>query len=298
VNIDTRLRDAGTAGAGTGIVLSASGEVLTNNHVIRGSTRVRVTDPATGRSYSATVVGYSLSADIAVLKLANASGLRTAGIGNSTNVKLGDRVTAVGNAGGAGGSPTVTTGAVTGVHRSITISDDQGGSLRLTDLIRTDAQLEPGDSGGPLLDSSGRVIGIDTAADGGFAFRGGGGFAIPVNRAVAIVRLIEAGRSTATVHVGPTSFLGISVGRSEGASGPTVNGAFVARVLSGSPADKAGLVTGDVITGLGGRTVASPTALIKLLLRTSPGDTLRLRWSDQRGITHTGTIRPVAGPPQ
>jgi S1-C subfamily serine protease len=193
VNIDTRLRDAGTAGAGTGIVLSPSGEVLTNNHVIRGSTRVRVTDPATGRSYSATVVGYSLSADIAVLKLANASGLRTAGIGNSTNVKLGDRVTAVGNAGGAGGTPTVTTGAVTGVHRSITISDDQSGSVRLTDLIRTDAQLEPGDSGGPLLDSSGRVIGVDTAADGGVAFRGGGGFAIPVNRAVAIVKLIEAG---------------------------------------------------------------------------------------------------------
>ncbi len=301
VNVNTYLGYQQGAAAGTGIVLSSSGEVLTNNHVIRGATRIRVTDPATGRSYGASVAGYSVSADVALLKLTNASGLQTATIGDSTKVKVGDEVTAVGNAGGTGGTPAVATGTVTGVHRSITVSDDQGGSARLTDLIGTDAPLEPGDSGGPLLDGSGRVIGIDTAATSGFAFRGGGGsngFAIPINRAQAIVKLIEAGRSTATVHVGPTSFLGIAVAQSVRAGSAVANGALVSGVLSGSPADKAGLAAGDVITFLGGHTISSPTSLVNVLLRTSPGGTLILRWSDRLGSSHNATVRPVAGPPQ
>jgi S1-C subfamily serine protease len=285
--------------AGTGIVLTPSGEVLTNNHVIRGGTRIRITDPATGRSYAATVVGYSLAADVAVLQLAHASGLATAPVGSSARIRVGDAVTAVGNAGGTGGSPTVTTGTIRGVHRTITVNDDQGGLARLTDLIKTDASLEPGDSGGPLLDASGRVIGIDTAAETGFAFHGGGGsgYAVPIDRALAIAKLIVAGRSTATVHVGPTSFLGVSVGRSDAAR-RAARGAVVAAVVNGSPADKAGLATGDVITRLAGRTVTSPASLVNVLLRSSPGAALRLSWSDTGGTSHSGTVVPVAGPPQ
>ncbi len=303
VNVDTYLGYEHGAAAGTGIALTSSGEVLTNNHVIRGATRIRVTDPSTGRTYTATVVGYSVSGDIALLKLSNASGLATATIGSANGVHTGDEVTAVGNAGGQGGTPTVTTGTVTALHRSITVSDDQGGTARLTDLIRTNAHLEPGDSGGPLLDGSGRVIGIDTAASSGFAFRGGGGsggvgFAIPIDRAGSIVKTIEARRSTATVHVGPTSFLGISVSQLDRRGGSSSNGALVAGVLSGSPADQAGLGAGDLITSVAGHSVSSPTALVNALLRTSPGNPLLVHWTDRFGDTHSATVRPIAGPPQ
>ena len=231
VNVTTSLGYQGGAAAGTGIVLTSSGEVLTNNHVIRGATRVRVTVPSSGRTYDATVVGYSLNADVALLRVSNASGLTTATIGNSSGVRVGHDVTAVGNAGGRGGTPSVTVGTVTGLHRSITVSDGQGGSAHLADLIQTNAALEPGDSGGPLLDSSGRVIGIDAAAD--TDFRGGrSGFAIPVNRALSVVKVIRFGRTAGAVHVGPTSFLGISVSSALRAGGTASGGALVSGVLS------------------------------------------------------------------
>jgi S1-C subfamily serine protease len=296
VDIQTVLGYRGGAAAGTGIVLSSSGDVLTNNHVIRGATRVLVTVPSTGKSYAANVVGYSLSGDVALLRLSKASGLATATIGDSSKVAVGDHVTAVGNAGGRGGTPTVTTGTITGLHRSITVGNDELGAARLTNLMETSAPLEPGDSGGPLLDDAGRVIGMDTAADTGFDFRGGGsGFAIPIARALSIVRTVQAGRSTATVHIGATSFLGVSVSRPE-RTGST--GAFVSGLLAGSPADKAGLATGDLITSLGGHTISSPASLVNTLLGTTPGKSVSIRWSDSRGVSHTGTIRPIAGPPQ
>jgi S1-C subfamily serine protease len=190
----------------------------------------------------------------------------------------------------------VTAGTVTGLHRSITVSDGQGGSAHLADLIQTDASLEPGDSGGPLLDSAGRVIGMDAAAD--TDFRGGGsGFAIPINRAVSIVKVIRSGRTVGAVHVGPTSFLGISVS-SAVSSGAASGGALVSGVLSGGPADKAGLASGDLITSLAGRSISSPTGLITALLATPPGKTVQIRWRDSIGYSHSGTIRPISGPPQ
>ena len=139
------------------------------------------------------------------------------------------------------------------------------------------------------------MIGIDTAVDSGFDLSGGGnGFAIPINRALAIVKQIETGRSTASVHVGPTWLLiGISVGSPERAA--ATSGAFVSGVLSGSPADKAGLRTGDVITSLAGHAISSPTALVNTLLHYPPGAALRVRWSDQDRIAHNATIRPIAG---
>src|SRR5574337_50775 len=213
VVVNTILAGGGGA-AGTGIVLTSSGEVMTNNHVIRGASAIRVVDTSTGRSYRATVAGYSVSRDIALLDLRNARGLQTAPIGDSSQAALGDRLTAVGNAGGTG-ALTVKTGKLTALHQAITVSDDSGGSSRLSGLIETNAPLRPGDSGGPLL-SHGRVIGVDAAASTNLSYPGGGGvgYAIPVDTAVGIVRQIEAGHRTSVVHVGPTAFLGVAPGRS------------------------------------------------------------------------------------
>ena len=292
VVVTTNLGYQDSAAAGTGIVLSSS-EVLTNNHVIRGATAVRVTDVSTGRTYTATVAGYDVSADIALLKI-NASGLKTAAIGNSGGIKVGQHVTAVGNAGGTG-TLTVAKGALTALHQAITVSDDQGGSSRLADLIETSAQLQPGDSGGPLLDGSGRVIGVDAAGSAGdsrFQQSTGDGYAIPINTATAIVHQIEAGHSSSAVHIGPTAFLGVGI------SGNAVSGAMVDGVVQGGPADQAGLAAGDVITSFGGHSVSSPTSLQLLLRQASPGKSYVVAWVDQFGNATSATIRPLSGPPQ
>jgi S1-C subfamily serine protease len=287
----------GTA-AGTGIVLSRSGEVLTNNHVIRGAGGLRITDVGTGRNYAATVVGYSVAEDIAVLRLKAASGLKTARLGNSAAVRVGDHVTAVGNAGGVGGRPTVTSGKVTALHRSITVSDESTGEERLQDLIKSDASVQPGDSGGPLLNASGLVIGITTAASSSFQFRGtsSAGYAIPLKRALAIAKQVEAGRSSPTIHIGPTAFLGVLT-RSNSDGGPGA-GALVVDLVPGSAAAKAGLLPGDVITAFDGQNVSTPTQLARLVLRISPGSKVEVRWLDDLGTARRAVVRPAAGPPQ
>jgi S1-C subfamily serine protease len=298
VVVTTNLAYQGGAAAGTGIVLSSSGEVLTNNHVIRGATTVRVTDVSTGRTYTASVAGYDVVHDIAVLKVANAHGLATAAIGNSSSVKVGDRVTAVGNAGGTG-SLTISSGALTRLHQAITVSDDQGGSSPLTDLIETSAQLQPGDSGGPLLSGAGRVIGVDAAGSAGSRFQqsAGDGFAIPINTAVAIAKQIEAGHRSSTVHVGATAFLGVELAPS-GYAGQDGTGVTLAGVVPGGAADNAGLAAGDTITSFAGRTVGSPTALQQLLRQASAGSTYRIAWIDGYGNANSASIRPASGPPQ
>ena len=214
VVVNTRLAYGGGGGAGTGIVLTSSGTVLTNNHVIRGADSIRVTVPSTGRTYTATVAGYSVSKDIALLKLRDAQGLATVRTGNSNTVDVGDSVTAVGNGGGTG-KLTTKSGKVTGLGQSITIRNVDGEPFTLPGLIETTTPLRSGDSGGPLL-SGGRVIGIDAAASGGFYFRGSAqGYAIPINRALKIAGQIEAGRRSSTVHVGPTAFLGVGLSARE-----------------------------------------------------------------------------------
>jgi S1-C subfamily serine protease len=297
VVVNTSLGYQGGAASGTGIVLTSSGEVLTNNHVVRGATALRVTDVSTGRTYSATVAGYGVSKDIALLKLDNAQGLTTATIGSSSGLRVGDPVTAIGNAGGAGVLST-TNGKLTGLGRAITVSDDAGGSSRLTGLIATNAPLRPGDSGGPLL-SHGRVIGVDAAASSDLRFRGGSsqGFAIPINAAMTVVKQIESGHRSATVHIGRTAFLGVALGQSS-SGGQGVRGAIVEDVVPGSPADKAGVTRYDVITSFGGHRVSSPAKLRTLVLRVSPGRAQRLTWIDPYGTTNRATVRLVSGPPQ
>src|SRR5262249_17757043 len=242
VDVTTNLAYESGRGPGTGGGAPRAGGGVTNNHRERGASTIKVVDPSTGRTYSAFVRGYSVSGDIAVLQLRNASGLRTVTLAGSAAVKVGQRVTAVGNAGGAGGKPTSAPGKVTGVGKSIVASDGDGLSERLVGLIRTNAAIRPGDSGGPLLATLGRGIGINTAASVGFQFQSTAGFAIPIDRALSLTRQIEAGKASATVHIGSTPFLGVSVGSSSDALTP---GVAVVEVVSGSPADRAGIVAGD-----------------------------------------------------
>jgi S1-C subfamily serine protease len=296
VDVTTNLAYQNAAAAGTGIVLTASGEILTNNHVIRGATTIRVTDPSTGRSYAATAVGYSVANDVAILQLTGASHLRTVTVGNSSNVKVGQKVTAVGNAGGVGGQPAVAAGRVTGVGRSIVATDGAGISEQLTNLIRVDAALRPGDSGGPLLNAKGRVIGMNTAGSSTLAANAATeGYAIPINRAISLAKQIAAGRSSTTVHIGSTPFIGVSVGPP---ANPSVSGLQVVQVVPGSPAEQAGLAVGDTITAVNGLAVTSYAALTSLLLRFNAGVTLAVDWLDATGAPQTSTITTAVGPPQ
>src|SRR3954451_60354 len=212
VVIETDLAYASGRAAGTGMVLTSSGEVLTNNHVIRGATAIRVVVPGTGRSYAADVVGYDVADDVAVLKLSRASNLRTVKLASST-VRVGQTVKAVGNAGGTG-SLVSASGVVTGVARAITVRDEQGSKARLTGLIETNAALRPGDSGGPLFNAAGKVVGMDTAASTGYGYQevaSNDGYAIPIAKATSIAGRIVDGRASARIHVGATAFLGVAL---------------------------------------------------------------------------------------
>ena len=306
---------AGSEAKGTGIVLTSNGEVLTNNHVISGATSVSVTDIGNGKTYKATVVGYDESHDIAVLQLSNASGLTTATTGDSSTVKIGDRVVGLGNAGGVGGAPSAAAGSVTALNQSITASDEgSGSSEQLTGLIQTNANIQAGDSGGPLANSHGQVIGVDTAASAGFQFGNGGfgdggngnngssgsgnqgttqGYAIPINTALSIASEIEAGHGSSTVHIGATAFLGLEIAGSDQQGS---SGAVLAGVAAGTPAASAGLGQGDVVTSLAGQSVSSSSDIQKVLVGHHPGDKVSIGWTDASGQSHTATVTLATGP--
>ncbi|HEV2450785.1 MAG TPA: trypsin-like peptidase domain-containing protein [Streptosporangiaceae bacterium] len=299
VDVISTLGYAGGTAAGTGIVLRSSGEVLTNNHVINGATSIKVRDVGNGRTYLARVVGYDASRDIAVLRLSGASGLATADIGDSATVRAGNDVVAIGNAGGQDGTPSVAIGSVTALDQSITASDASSHtSEQLSGLIRTNAPIQPGDSGGPLTSTRGQVIGIDTAASSGFQLSSTAteAFAIPINTAMNIARQIEAGTSSATVHVGATAFLGVEVASPASPFGGTTAGAQVAGVTQGAPAAAAGLSAGDTITALGGHHIASPNNIRSVLTGYHPGDKISITWTGQSGQSHTATITLATGP--
>ena len=303
VDVNTTLGYQNAQAAGTGMVLTPTGEVLTNNHVVNGATSVSVTDIGNGRTYAATVVGYDRTADVALLQLQGASGLATVPLGDSSSVRLNDLIVAIGNAGGVGGTPSVAGGSVTALNQSITASDQSSGiSEQLTGLIQTDAAIQPGDSGGPLVSEAGKVVGINTAASSGFSFQAGStmGFAIPINTALGIARQIHAGQGSTTVHIGPTAFLGVEVRPtstgSVGSQGSGGSGADVVGLTSGSPAAQAGVVSGDVIVSVDGATVTSPTSLTGLLDQHHPGDTVQLGWTSTSGRTVTAPVVLATGP--
>jgi S1-C subfamily serine protease len=310
VDINVTFGDQGAQGAGTGMVLTDSGVVLTNNHVIKGETAISVTDVGNGQTYAADVVGYDRSHDVAVLQLQDASGLQTVPLGDSSTVALGESVTALGNAGGAGGAPHVAPGQVTALDQTITAASSDGSDAeQLNGLIQTDADIQPGDSGGTLVNDSGQVIGMDAAAGPASAgydglSTGTQGFAIPINDALEIVKQIEDGNASATVHIGATGYLGVEiipVDQSSGGygsiAGSQASGAILGGVASGYPAEQAGLAQGDVITSVDGQTVASATDLTDLLTAHHPGDSVQLGWIDASGQTHTAAVALVSGPP-
>jgi S1-C subfamily serine protease len=306
VVIETSLAYQSGSAAGTGMVLTPSGEVLTNNHVIAGATTIRVLVPGAGRAYQARVVGYDTSADVAVLQLRNASGLATVKTGDASTLGVGDRVTAMGNAGGTG-SLTSASGTVTALNQAITVQDEGRSAERLSGLIETDAPLQPGDSGGPLLDDAGRVVGMDTAASSRFAFTASSpsqGYAIPIGTALGIADRIVSGRSSGTTHIGDTALLGVQV--SDTASSPfgfgdvpaATDGATVTGVVADGPADAAGLASGDVITALDGQAVTAASDIQRIVLAHKAGARVAITYVDTSGAGHTATVTLASGPPQ
>jgi len=308
----------GATSEGTGIVLTSTGEVLTNNHVIEGATSIKAIDIGNGRTYTATVVGYDASHDVAVIQLQDASGLTTASLGDSSTVQSGDSVTALGNAEGKEGTPAVATGTVTALNQSITASDELSSvSEQLTGLIETNAPIQPGDSGGPLVNSYGQVIGMDTAASSNYQLQGQSStatqaYAIPINDALSIAKQIEAGTTSADVHIGATAFLGLEIGSSSNSGGfggfggsggfggqnsqNTASGVTIAGTVSGSAAANAGITEGDTITAIGGQSVSTAEEVAHILVKYHPGDSISVSWTDTSGQSHTSTVTLSGGP--
>ncbi len=322
VNVVSKLGYTNETAEGTGIVLSSSGLVLTNNHVIDKSTSVTAQIDGVGRTYTARVLGNDRTDDVALLQLQGASGLKAASFGDSSKVTVGDAVVALGNVGGQGGSPTVTSGEITAVNRSITAGDE--GSSRtetLHGMLQTDAPIAAGDSGGPLVNNSGQVVGMDTAAASNNTGQSVSiGFAIPINHALSLAKDIAAGHSSSTIQIGARGFLGVGVadpstdcqtgfgnfapgggGGGSGAFGggstaPASSGALVCQVYKGTPAQSAGVAAGDVITGVNGTTVASAQALTNAMKSQRPGNRVSLTWVDTSGQRHTATLTLAPGP--
>jgi S1-C subfamily serine protease len=288
VDIYTVQKYNGAAAAGTGMVLTPNGEILTNNHVIRGATSIHVTVVSTGASYQAKVVGTAPTKDVAVIQLTGASGLTVANLGDSSAVRVRDQVTGVGNAGGVGGTPSAATGTVLAINKTISASDEGGlNAEKLHNMIITNAPIRSGDSGGPLYNAQDEVIGVDTAASTNGPSRG---FAIPINRAVSLAGEIEKGIETSSIHIGYPGFLGISL--ANGANG----GAGVAGVLAGGAAAKAGLRGGDVITDVDGTAIRTGDQLQKTISGKQPGDKVSITYEDPRTGRHTVTVTLGTGP--
>jgi S1-C subfamily serine protease len=307
VDIDTTLADGGAA-AGTGMVLTSSGLVLTNNHVIENATSINA-QVIGGATYTARVLGYSVTDDVALLQLQGASGLSTITTGSSSTLSVGQPVVAIGNAGGTGGTPTAVAGTVTALDQTITAGDSGTLSETLSGLVETDADIQPGDSGGPLVNTSGQVVGMDTAASSTNGESTNQGYAIGINQALSLADQIKAGRGSTTVTIGSSrALLGVEVsgasgsqqggfGFSPGSGGSGVDGAYVAGVQSGSPADDAGIATGDTIVSIDGSTVSSAQDLTNALLAHSPGDTVTVGWVDAQGASHSASVQLTQGPP-
>ena len=294
--IETTLTDG--EAAGTGLVIDSSGLVLTNYHVVEGSTSVTVTIATDGTTYDATVVGHDQASDIALLRLDGASDLATVVVDDDDDPVVGDEVTAIGNAQGQGYLSAVL-GQVVALDQSITTSSE--GSVageRLTGLIETDAPVVGGYSGGALLDDEGEVVGITTAASSTNADPAPAqsttgstaeSYAIAIDEAITLADQIEAGTESGDVEIGPSAYLGIAVAE-------TGDGVGVMQVQSGTPAARAGLAAGDVLTHVGSTRVTSLTTLHAALATYEPGEQVTLRWTDDSGQTHRATVTLASSP--
>jgi S1-C subfamily serine protease len=309
VDITTTFAGASGTAEGTGMILSSNGLVLTNNHVVEDAATVSVRDVANNTTYTGTVVGYDLTDDVALVQLQDAKGLTTIRTANSDKVTSGEKIVGIGNAEGLGGTPSFVAGNVVALDQAITAGDETNpaGSERLSGLIEVNAAIQPGDSGGPLVNQKGEVVGMDTAGsdlNGGFGFISGGsandrGYAIPINTALAIATSIENDNAGSGIHVGATAFLGVEFVSATGAGGPNAaSGVTIAGTVVGTPAQKAGLAAGDVITSINGQAATTGSDLQAILLTLKPGDTIHLNYLNVNGTPHTVKVTLASGPAQ
>ncbi|HEY8863939.1 MAG TPA: trypsin-like peptidase domain-containing protein [Candidatus Dormibacteraeota bacterium] len=282
--------------AGTGMIISSSGAVLTNNHVVDGSTSIRVTIAGRSQTYTAHVIGADPSADIAVIQVEGVSGLPTVTFASSSTLRVGDAVVATGNALGQGGTPDLSQGSITALDQTITASEGGAKSERLTGMIQTDATIYPGDSGGPLLNSSGQVVGMITAGQ----VQGFRSTASNINYAVAsdtildIVNQIRSAKANAAIIYGQVGYIGVSAQTLDEATAAQLglnvsSGALVRAVVAGGPADGAGITRNSVITSVGSSHVTSIDSLGPAIRAHKPGERVSISWVNQSGA-HTATL--------
>ncbi len=287
VSID--VKSNGDEDQGTGMIITSSGEILTNNHVIElysqgGNTgTITVTEYGQTKALPTTLVGYDQSKDLALLKIDNASNLPTVTFGNSGKAVVGDAVVAIGNALGlAAGTPTVTQGIISALGRSVTAGGAGTQTETLQNMIQTDAAINPGNSGGPLIDTSGQVIGMNTAVAGTSSDGTSSqniGFAIPAASVESLISELEKGGQSGNGG----GYLGVDITtltpalRQQYGFTPT-SGAVILSVVSGSPADKAGLVQGDVIVNINGTNITSSDDLQKVIQNSKAGQSVSITY--------------------
>ena len=263
---------------GSGFVYDADGHIITNQHVVDGAESVSV-QFWNGKSYTAHVVGTDASTDLAVLKVdAPSSQIYPLTIGDSSKLAVGDNVVAIGSPFGL--QETVTSGIVSALHREMTSPNN----FAIDDSIQTDAAINHGNSGGPLLNAQGKVVGVTSQIESDSGGSDGVGFAVPSNTIRSIAaQLISNGKAQ---H----AFLGVQL-----KDASSTSGAAVALVRSGTPASKAGLKAGDVITGLGGKSVSTASELRAAINTRRPGDSVTLTYR-RGGQSHTVTVKLASRP--
>ena len=292
---DTQIGPQLVEGAGSGMVIEPDGLVLTNAHVISGAQSITVT-VADGRELPADLVGSITStSDVALVQIRDVSDLDTVTLGDSSAMQVGDDVVAVGNALNLGASPTVTTGIVSALNRSIT--EPNGATLE--NLIQTDAAINPGNSGGPLVNALGQVIGVNTAVAGGAENIG---FALSIESVEPLIEVLRTGggdiqggaflgiSSADLANVNPAVLARLGIERDEGA--------FVVEVSPGTAAAAAGLQAGDVIVAIGGEPILGSADVSAAVIRRQPGDEVEIRFirgGEERTTTATLGSRGVEG---
>ncbi len=276
------------SGAGTGMIITSDGEVITNNHVVAGATTVSVTLYGQTKSIPATIVGTDPAEDLALIKIQNVSNLPTITWGDSNNLQVGDSVLAIGNALDLGGGLSVTEGIVSAKNRSIQAGDATSSSTEnLNGLIQTDAAINSGNSGGALVTSNGQVVGMNTAvasSTSGNAPAQNVGFAIASDHIQQFIPQLQKGGTITTAS--GTAYMGVELvsvdPQIQQQFGITASsGAFVAQVVAGSPADQAGIRGGDVITSIDGQTVSAASDVSSIIQNDKPGQKISVQL--QRG---------------
>lgn len=297
---------AGFSGvAGTGFVVAPDGIVLTNFHVVENAAQISAVHMGNGLIYDATVLGYDKARDIAVVQLITAADLPVVELAPDPLLEVGAAVTAIGNASGAG-VLVPASGAVTALDQQVrTRSSVDGSRNTLQRMIRVDADVRAGDSGGPLVDAWGRVVGVNTAGLSDEARDGTDttppqapeSYAVPIGEAVEILDQVVTGHSGGTVHVGPTPYFGVAVRDVSVFDNKPAIGAAVVSVAAASPAETIGLAAGDVIVTVDGTHIGSSSELAETLVGRRPGESARVEWVDETGVTTFGTLTLAPGMP-